>query len=297
MRGLPRIALPVDDELLSSWLDRTAFLHGIERRQLLVWAGCNEAVLRSVDEDVSPSDARAIAGLMRSCEGQIIGRTHQWLGDLRRQTISPIRLRIDCSRCSTYLKVAYGTTVRLKSWSEAWRIRCTSCGDILTQRGDEEFSRELRWHWYDRVISAADEGSEYVAGAIRLIRLGEYAQGFRLSQLYPHGSRSLLPLNTLAAFGFGKSGMLCRSLSGLCFAHRLFVLATAGSFQPIDGEHARHLLGIWLQNRSLYRQAEQRRRRKVVNSSLNINVNSRLASRQSQINGSRVGAKPAQSQN
>jgi hypothetical protein len=76
MRGLPIIALPVNDELLTSWLDRTALLHGLERQQLLTWAGCHEVAPRSIDEDASPSDVRAIARLMRASEGQIVARTH-----------------------------------------------------------------------------------------------------------------------------------------------------------------------------------------------------------------------------
>jgi hypothetical protein len=294
MRGLPLIA-PVNDELLTSWLDRTALLHGLERQQLLAWAGCHEVTPRSIDEDASPSDVTAIARLMRTCEGQIVARTHKWLGELRSQTISPMRLGIDCARCSGNLKVLHGASVKLKSWSEAWRIRCASCGDILTQHGDERFSRELRWHWYDPVIAAADDGSESIAKAIRLVLSGERPRGHRLGQFCLDGSQVLLPLNTLAAFGFGKSGMLRRSLSGLCFAYRLFVLATAAVHRPIEGQYARHLLDIWLQNRSLHRQTERRRTRKVANPSLIINVNLRLPQRQSQITGSKTRISPAQS--
>jgi hypothetical protein len=288
MRGLPIIALPVNDELLTSWLDRTALLHGLERQQLLTWAGCHEVAPRSIDEDASPSDVTAIARLMRASEGQIVARTHKWLGELRGQTVISMRLRIDCARCSNRLKVLHGALVRLKSWSEAWRIRCASCGDILTQNGDEAFSRELRWDWYDPIIAAADDGSESVAEAIRLILSGVSPHGHRLGQSCLHGSQALLPLSTLAAFGFGKSGMLCRPLSGLCFAYRLFVLSTAAARRPIDGQHARHLLDIWLQNRSLHRRTERRRRRrKVANPSLKINVNLRLGQRQSQITDSK----------
>jgi hypothetical protein len=170
-----------------------------------------------------------------------------------------------------HLNVLHGALVRLKSWSEAWRMRCASCGDILTQQGDEAFSRELRWDWYGPIIAAADDGSESVAEAIRLILSGGRPHDHRLGQFRQHGSQVLLPLSTSVAFGFGKSGMLCRPLSGLCFAYRLFVLATAAARRPIDGQHARHLLDIWLQNRSLHRRTERRRRpRKVANPSLKL---------------------------
>jgi hypothetical protein len=72
---------------------------------------------------------------------------------------------------------------------------------------------------------------------------------------------------------------LCRPLSGLGFAYRLFVLATAAAHRPIDGQYARQRLDIWLQNRSLHRRTERRRRpRKLANPSLKINVNLRPGS-------------------
>lgn len=173
MTSLSLIALPVSNEILSSWLDRTATLHGLHRHHLLNWSGCNTDQTSMVDDELADADLVALARMMRSSETDVWKRTHGWLGCLRRDVICRIRGRISCERCAEFLRERHGAEVYLKHWTEAWRIRCTACGGILSQGGEETFLDELGWYWYEPVIADADRGSARVAAAIEHRRVGD----------------------------------------------------------------------------------------------------------------------------
>ena len=176
MNRLSLIAEPVPNEILSSWLDRTATLHGVRRHHLLKWSGYRGGVGRHIDHAVTDPDVAALAGMMRSNEPDVYARMHTGLGGLRDDVICRIRACVRCRRCADHLHALYGARVRLKHWTEAWRIRCIVCGDVLSQSGEEAFARELGWHWYEAVLAAADRGSAMVERAIDRQRSADQRQ-------------------------------------------------------------------------------------------------------------------------
>jgi hypothetical protein len=182
---LSLVAIPTHNELLSSWLDRTATLHGVRRHHLLEWSGYRGDVWRHIDYEIRDTDVAALARMMRSSWSEVYARTHTWLGRLRvDDVICRTRSPISCRLCADHLQVLHGAKVRLKHWTEAWRIRCIMCGGILSQEGEGAFARELGWHWYEWVIAAADRGSAIVEDAIDRQRSAESH-----SRRFPPGSR------------------------------------------------------------------------------------------------------------
>lgn len=298
MSQLSLIATPAHDELLSSWLDRTANLHGVRRHHLLEWSGYRGRTGRQLDQVVNETDIAIIARMMRSGKSEIYARTHTWLGCLRDDVICRARAPVSCQCCADSLQMCHGAQVRLKHWTEAWRIRCIVCGDILSQEREEAFSRELDWHWYEAVIIAADRGSTVVANAIGRQRSPENHPGEVPAQLVRHNSTSLVPADVLWLFGLDGTDPRCpNTLSRLSLTERLFLLAAVGARRPSEAEWARHLLRVWLQNRRLVRQTSMRRRQRSAGSSFKINVNLRLGPGRSQIKPSTLTSAYSQSQN
>ena len=187
--------------------------------------------------------------------------------------ICRVRAPVSCQSCADHLQVLYGAQVRLKHWTEAWRIRCVVCGNILSQDGEDAFERELGWHWYEAVITAADRGSTIVEDAIGRQRPAKnlcwHARRSR------HDNPSLVPADVLWLFGFNSPDPSSpNTLSRLSFAQRLFLLAAIGARRHSEAEDARHLLRV--ANRRLLRQTNRRRRRRNAGSSLKITVSWRI---------------------
>lgn len=276
------VAIPAGNELLSSWLDRTAVLHGVQRHHLLAWSGYRGGDGRQLDYNIHDTDAAALAHMMRPTGSEIHGRTHTWLGRLRDDVVCRTRYPISCQGCADRLQALHGAPVRLKHWTEAWHIRCLACGDILSQDGEGAFTRELTWHWYDAVIAAADRGSAIVEDAIDRQRAAEGHSAIPPTQLAGHANLSVLPADVQRLFWFDSlDPQRRRALSGLSFAHRLFHLAAVGAQRRAEAEYAGDLFRVWLVNRRVQHQIARRRRRRDTGFSLRINVNSRLAPGQS----------------
>jgi hypothetical protein len=236
--------------------------------------------------------------MMRSSGSEVYARTHTWLGRLRVDVICRTRSPISCRRCADHLQVLHGAKVRLKHWTEAWRIRCIMCGGILSQEGEGAFARELGWHWYEWVIAAADRGSAIVEDAIDRQRSAESHSRRLPARFAGHDNLTLVPTDVLWLFGFDNLDPRRPStLSRLFFAQWFFVLAAVGAQRRAEAEYARHLLPVWLENRRLQRQTALRRRRRGAGCSLRINVNSRLRPGQSQIKVSTRAPALSQSQN
>jgi hypothetical protein len=280
------VAIPTQNELLSSWLDRTAALHGVRRHHLLEWSGYRDKVGRHIDYEICDADVAALAHMMRVSMPEVYAKTHTWLGPLRDDVICRTRSPISCPHCADHLQMLHGAKVRLKHWTEAWRIRCSMCGGILSQEREEAFTRALRWHWYEAVIVAADRGSDMVEDAIARQCPAE------------NDNRSLVPADVLWLFGFDSlDPRRPGTLSRLSFAQRFFLLAAVGAQRRAEAEYARHLLQVWSENRRLQRQIALRQRRRGAGFSLKINVNSRRKPGQSQIRVSTRALALPQSQN
>lgn len=298
MSGLSLVAPAEEDELLSSWLDRTATLHGIRRRDLLEWSKCSAATVIDVDDGPGEEDLLALTHMMRSNKADVWERTHGWLGCLRGDVVCRARARVRCQRCADDLRACHGVEVYLKHWTEAWRIRCIVCGDILSQSGEEAFSHELGWHWYEPIIADADRGSARVAAAIEQRLVSEMQHGRALGPLPGNARAPLLPTEVRSIFGLDRpDSHESGALSRLSFAKRLFVLAAVGAQRPKSAEGARRLLNVWLENRRLQNQAQRRRRKRRAGSSLKINVNLRPRPPESQINVANWPPARPQSQN
>jgi hypothetical protein len=222
--------------------------------------------------------------MLRSNRSAVCARTHIWLGPLLDDVICRTRSPISCLHCAYHLQVLCGGTIHLKHWTEAWRIRCTICGRILAQAGEGAFARELRWHWYEAIIMAADRGSRIVENAIASRRSRETRSGKTSAWLAGHGNLSIVPADLLWLFGLNNLNPNRPSnLSRLSFAQRFFLLAAVGAQRCAEAEYARHLLRVWLENRRVQRHATLRSRERRSGLSSKINVNSRLMPGQSQI--------------
>lgn len=226
---------------------------------MLDWSEYGGAAEQRIDDSVVGRDLAALARLMRSNELDVCARTHHWPGRLRNDVISRKWIRIVCRRCDHRLQAFHGVKVRLKHWTEDWRIRCRICGDVLSQSGEMEFTRELEGHWYEPVIAAADRGSALVAGAIDRQRVGENRCEQASAQSVRHAAVRLLPSDALSLFRLdGSYPHRPQALSSLFFAQQLFLLAAIGSRRLADAVNARHLLAVWLENRRLQRQNARR---------------------------------------
>lgn len=238
----------------------------------------------TIDDELPEVDLVALAQMMRSSQTGVWERTHGWLGCLRRDVICRVRGRIRCQRCADYLRERHGAAVYLKHWTEAWRIRCAVCGDILSQCGEEMFLHELGWYWYEPVIADADCGSARIAAAIDHWRVGDRRRGQGSGQPTRNTFPPLLSSLVVSIFRLDRTDPRePRALSRLQFAERLFVLAAVGARRLNDAEDAWRLLNVWLENRRVQRQVHCRRVVRRAGSSLKINVNLRLRPTQSQI--------------
>ncbi|WP_297834157.1 hypothetical protein [Pseudomonas sp.] len=286
MNGLPLTAIQVDGEILSSWLDRTAALHGVQRHHLLKWVNCSHLKGALIDGLLSREDTAAIAWMMRVNETQVAAKTHGWLGAHLYEVTTPHRLRIQCAKCSARLMKAYGETVNIKEWSEAWRIRCSFCGGILTQRGEEQFRQELEWYWYTSILDSADRASAILDEKIRRIVSRASRDGGTQQQHPEQTLSSLFPEYILSQFTH-LDATLYRPrprLASISFSTRLFLLAAAGA-QTFEGaRRARYLLNVWQENRAVHNRAKKKKHARTANPSLRNNVNLRLRRVQSQIN-------------
>jgi hypothetical protein len=281
VKELCLIANPVKDEILSSWLERTALLHGLRLHHLLDWLEYGPISIRSFDRAISNVNIVAVAFMMRSSVPEISARTHSWLGCLQGQVIARMGSYIRCRRCADSLRASEAAEVRLKHWAEAWRIRC-ACGDILTQCGEETFSDELGWHWYQPIIAAADRGSMLIADAVERARGSAFLPLPTLTQRSQCSMAPILPLNVQSLFRLDRPDpQRPKTLSSQPFARRLFLLAAIGASCSSEANYSQRLLDVWLENRRLQRQTRRRRRGAI--SSLEISVNLRLTPPQSQI--------------
>lgn len=130
-RPLPVVLPALQDELLSSWLDRHAKFYRVSRRGLLRHCSVEAPTLRDLDLNLTRDDQHRLAHWLRCDPWTIRDMTQSHGGNQPKliATVHPVQI---CTRCISSHRLRSSTEgARLRSWMEGWRIDCPVCGTAL----------------------------------------------------------------------------------------------------------------------------------------------------------------------
>ncbi|WOJ91178.1 hypothetical protein RZS28_07870 [Methylocapsa polymorpha] len=127
-KPLPVILKPLRDELLSSWLQRTACFYSVSAHDLLVQFGVAPTTqIRTIDFDLPASVQHRLSWCLRTNTLRIRNMCHS-IPIVRAQRFVAISEAV--SRCATGdLRWQGNPTTRpiFRSWFESWQISCGVC--------------------------------------------------------------------------------------------------------------------------------------------------------------------------
>jgi hypothetical protein len=129
---LPEILLAETDEILSSWLTRSAALYRVRPQTLLEQLGLSEIVPIGLDRRALPMDLERLAVAMRSSPEAI--RRMTFAGESP-EALEFVAHRLPlgtCRRCTVEFAGRELPPVRLRTWFIAVASRCRRCGGHLT---------------------------------------------------------------------------------------------------------------------------------------------------------------------
>jgi hypothetical protein len=129
---LPEILLAENDEVLSSWLTRSAALYRARPETLLEQLGISEVVPAVLDRRALPMDLERLSVAMRSSPEAI--RRMTFTGETP-ESLEFVAHRFPlwtCRRCASEFIGRDLAQVRLRSWFIAVASRCRRCGGALS---------------------------------------------------------------------------------------------------------------------------------------------------------------------
>ena len=129
---LPEILLAEDDEVLSSWLTRSAALYRARPETLLEQLGISEVVPAVLDRRALPMDLERLSVAMRSSPEAI--RRMTFTGETP-EALEFVAHRFPlwtCRRCASEFMSRDLAQARLRTWFIAVASRCRRCGGQLT---------------------------------------------------------------------------------------------------------------------------------------------------------------------
>jgi hypothetical protein len=161
-RRLPVVPRALEDELLSSWLDRTARFYLVRTSDLLTHMGISIRSAAHLDHELSLAQAIVMAGFVDHAPDMLLGMTHVGLPHDCRPLVQFRKPRHLCRGCD-----GARTGVVLKSWMQAWRITCRTCGALLVDDGAPDQAEDAQTR--RSLVDDASEGEQlvdrYAAGA------------------------------------------------------------------------------------------------------------------------------------
>ena len=140
---LPEILLAENDEILSSWLARSATFYRVRSDTLLEQLGISELVPALLDRRPLPMDLERLSIAMRSSPEAILRMTFAGETSEALEFVTHRFPLWTCRRCETEFAGRGLAHVQLRTWFIAVASRCRRCGEHLTPvRG--RTSRALR---------------------------------------------------------------------------------------------------------------------------------------------------------
>ena len=129
---LPEIPPPETDEILSSWLSRSAAVYKARPESLLEQVGLAESSTAGLDRHATPADLERLAVAMRSSSQSIqrmsfVGQSREALEFVAHKT--PVWT---CRECAREFASRGQAQVRLRQWFIAVASACRRCGGRLT---------------------------------------------------------------------------------------------------------------------------------------------------------------------
>lgn len=129
---LPEILLAENDEVLSSWLTRSAALCRVRPETLLEQLGISEVVPTALDRRALPMDLARLAVAMRSSPEAIRRMTFTDEGPEALEFVTHRRPFWTCRRCVSEFADRDLAQARLRTWFIAVASRCLRCGGQLS---------------------------------------------------------------------------------------------------------------------------------------------------------------------
>jgi hypothetical protein len=129
---LPEIMLAENDEVLSSWLTRSAALYRVRPETLLEQLGISEIVPAVLDRRALPMDLERLSVAMRSSPEAIRRMTFTGEAPEALEFVTHRRPFWTCRRCASEFAGRDLAQVRLRTWFIAVASRCRRCGGHLT---------------------------------------------------------------------------------------------------------------------------------------------------------------------
>jgi TniQ len=129
---LPEILLAEDDEILSSWLTRSAAFYHVRPETLLDQLGISEVVPDVLDRRALPMDLERLSVALRSSPDAL--RRMTFTGETP-EALEFVAYRFPlwtCQRCVSEFSNRDLVQVRLRAWFIAVASRCRRCGGHLT---------------------------------------------------------------------------------------------------------------------------------------------------------------------
>jgi TniQ len=129
---LPEILSAENDEVLSSWLTRSAALYRVRPETLLEQLGISEVVLAALDRRANPMDLERLSVAMRSSPEAI--RRMTFTGEAP-EALEFVTHRLPfwtCRWCVSEFAAADLAQARLRTWFITVASRCRRCGGQLT---------------------------------------------------------------------------------------------------------------------------------------------------------------------
>jgi hypothetical protein len=128
-KPLPVVVKPLRDELLSSWLGRTAQFYDVSSGDLLVHFGVMSPrqPVRTIDFALPPSIENRLSWCLRTNQLRIRNRCHL-VSITRADTFIALSEPISrCTACNTKGRRDPARRPMFRSWFETWQIACGAC--------------------------------------------------------------------------------------------------------------------------------------------------------------------------
>ena len=161
---LPYIAELFPDELLSSWLRRTAADYDLSLDQLVQHIGLSIPRPSEVDHGLSPDDVTRLADAMRMDPAKIRRCLYYPLrpsARALRANLAPVQI---CTNCRSKHIASHGRSVVLRGWFEFWRIECQNCKRRMSSLEKPKLSRcnpaREYPNWFAGIMPAARRGAD-----------------------------------------------------------------------------------------------------------------------------------------
>lgn len=133
---LPIVPTPETDELLSSWLTRTAAIYGTTSRALLEQLGAAETNSAIFDWAASFDDLRRVADALGTDRTDVIRRSFVGMPQAGLTFVSMSRTVRACAECDVNFFDRGLDKVVLRSWRVAVALQCGRCGGALVSVPD-----------------------------------------------------------------------------------------------------------------------------------------------------------------